>query len=215
MLFTQAVTVHPELVEGCVATPFMLRQAQHERLSLQRPYNYGLISNSINNLRLFSGSSGWKGNRNILRPGGEFRPWRDRIARENPDSGVVAWVPQGTCPRPPFGIPNPGSGPDNQRIFQPGPMNGIAPHSVPPWMGRTPRPRRIPPGSEYNVRWKICRNHPLDWGKTLFKLRFIRIALGESLLNAHICPHERNGIPNIFGPEFPPSLNRLGQILRR
>jgi hypothetical protein len=28
----QPVTVHPELVEGCVATPFMLRQAQHERL---------------------------------------------------------------------------------------------------------------------------------------------------------------------------------------
>ena len=44
MLFTQAVTVHPELVEGCVATPFMLRQAQHERLSLQRPSNYGLIN---------------------------------------------------------------------------------------------------------------------------------------------------------------------------
>ncbi len=83
MLLTQAITVHPEPfdspfalrfskgerfaqdgpIEGCVVTPFMLRQAcpeppfsfdklrmnggrraQHERLSLQRPYNYGLIS---------------------------------------------------------------------------------------------------------------------------------------------------------------------------
>jgi len=59
MLFTQPATVHPEpfdspfvlswskderhaqdmLVEGCGAKPFMLRQAQHERLSLQRLYN--------------------------------------------------------------------------------------------------------------------------------------------------------------------------------
>jgi hypothetical protein len=40
----KAISVHPELVEGCVATPFMLRHAQHERLSLQHPYNYKLIS---------------------------------------------------------------------------------------------------------------------------------------------------------------------------
>ncbi len=64
MLFTWPGTVHPEpfdspfvlslskgerltqdmLVEGCVANPFMLRQAQHERLNPQRPYNCGPIS---------------------------------------------------------------------------------------------------------------------------------------------------------------------------
>ncbi len=38
MLFILPVTIHPELVEGGIATPFMLRQAQHERLGLQRPY---------------------------------------------------------------------------------------------------------------------------------------------------------------------------------
>ena len=43
MVLTPPVTVHPELVEGCVATPFMLRQAQHERLSLQGPCYYILI----------------------------------------------------------------------------------------------------------------------------------------------------------------------------
>ena len=37
---------HPELVEGCIATPFRLRQPQHDRLSLQPPYNYGLTSKS-------------------------------------------------------------------------------------------------------------------------------------------------------------------------
>ena len=46
MLFTWPGTVYPELVEGCVAKPFMLRQAQHGRLSRQRPYNYGPISNA-------------------------------------------------------------------------------------------------------------------------------------------------------------------------
>jgi hypothetical protein len=35
--------VHPELVEGRVAKPFMLREPQHERLIFQRPFNYGLI----------------------------------------------------------------------------------------------------------------------------------------------------------------------------
>ena len=47
---------------------------------------------------LFSQSSGWKGYQRILRPGGASRPWRDRIGGNNPDSGAVAWLPQGTCP---------------------------------------------------------------------------------------------------------------------
>jgi hypothetical protein len=44
MLFTSPSTVRPELVEGCPAKPFMLRQARHERLRDHCPYNYGLIS---------------------------------------------------------------------------------------------------------------------------------------------------------------------------
>jgi len=44
MLFPSLGTVHPEPVEGCAATPFMFRQAQHERLILQRPYNYEPIN---------------------------------------------------------------------------------------------------------------------------------------------------------------------------
>jgi hypothetical protein len=43
MLFTHTIPVHPKLVEGCIATPFLLRQAQHERLSLHRPCNDGRI----------------------------------------------------------------------------------------------------------------------------------------------------------------------------
>ncbi len=50
MLFTWPGTVHPELVEGYVAKPFMLRQAQHERLNPQRPYNCGPISNATMSL---------------------------------------------------------------------------------------------------------------------------------------------------------------------
>jgi hypothetical protein len=65
MLFPSTGTVYPEpfdlpfvlslskgerltqdmLVEGCAAMPFMLRQAQHERLILQRSYNFKLIAN--------------------------------------------------------------------------------------------------------------------------------------------------------------------------
>jgi len=68
MVFLSPGTVHPEpfdspfvlslskderlaqdmLVEGCPATPLMLRQAQHERLILQRLYNYGLIGMMFN-----------------------------------------------------------------------------------------------------------------------------------------------------------------------
>ena len=46
LLFSLAVPLPPELVEGCIATPFTLRQPQHDRLSLQSPYNYGLTSKS-------------------------------------------------------------------------------------------------------------------------------------------------------------------------
>jgi hypothetical protein len=53
MLFTWPGTVHPELVEGCVAKPFMLRQAQHERLNPQRPYNCGPISKTLEALSLY------------------------------------------------------------------------------------------------------------------------------------------------------------------
>jgi len=45
MLLARHGPVHHELVEGCIDKPFMLRQAQHERLSLKCPYNDGLISN--------------------------------------------------------------------------------------------------------------------------------------------------------------------------
>jgi hypothetical protein len=48
MVFPSPGTVHPELVEGCAATTLMLRQAQHERLILQRLYNYRLISMMFN-----------------------------------------------------------------------------------------------------------------------------------------------------------------------
>jgi hypothetical protein len=70
-------------------------------------------------------------------PRGAFRQWRDRIGGKTPDSGTIAWVPQCTCPRPPFGKPNLGSGPGIQRIFRPEPMKRLVPHSVPPWAGRT------------------------------------------------------------------------------
>ncbi len=172
-------------------------------------------TNAINNLWVFFRSSGWKGNRNILSPGGAFRPWQDRIGGKYPDFGAVAWVPQCTCPRPPFEKPNPGSSPGNQRIFRLEPMKGLRLILSCHGWDAPPGP---PPASRQRDHWQID-NRPKSAARLgeapLFKLRFIRIALGESLLNAHVCPHEGNGIPYIFGTEFPPPLNRPGQVLRR
>ncbi len=116
-----------------------------------------------------SQSSGWEGGRNILSPGGAFRPWRDRIGGKTLESGAVARIPQNTRPRPPFGKPNPGSDPGNPRIFRPGPMKELTPYYVLPWAERTPwaRPNRPRAGSECRGRWKIHPSRPLDWEKTL------------------------------------------------
>ncbi len=49
-----------------------------------------------------SQSSGWEGGRNILSPGGAFRPWRDRIGGKTLESGAVARIPQNTLSPTPF-----------------------------------------------------------------------------------------------------------------
>jgi len=103
-------------------------------------------------IRLFSQLSGWKGKRNILRPGGASRLWRDRIGGNNPDSEAVFWLPRGTCPRPPYAKPKRRSDGESQIIFRPEPMKGPAPHYVPPWAGCAPwaPPETLRLGDEFS-----------------------------------------------------------------
>jgi len=120
--------------------------------------------------RLFSRSSGWKGERNTLRPGGASRSWRDRISGNSPDSGAVAWVPRGTCSRSPCGKQNPCYGPAHKIIIRREPMKEQPLHYVQPGAGCTPG---APPESpnEHAFRRKIRGNHPLDWEKTQKRYR--------------------------------------------
>jgi hypothetical protein len=71
-------------------------------------------------------------------------------------------------PRPLCGKSDRGQDPANLRIFRRGPMEEPLPHDVLAWAGGAPWARaNIPrPGGEPGGRWKINRNHPLDWEKT-------------------------------------------------
>ncbi len=128
-----------------------------------------------NDIWVFSQSSGWKGYRKILRPGGASRTWRDRIGGNPPDSGAVPWIPRNTCPRSPCGKTNLCSDPANKIMFRREPMKEQPHHYVPPGTGCAPwaPPESLSFGSGHASRWKIDRNYPLDGEKSLIIQGFL------------------------------------------
>jgi hypothetical protein len=96
---------------------------------------------------LFSQSSGLKGTRkySIAQAQG-VRSARGRTASagKHPHSGAVAWIPQGTCPRPPWRKPTRGSNRSDPSMFRSEPMKEPLPHDVLPRAGCTPWARAIP-----------------------------------------------------------------------
>ena len=89
---------------------------------------------------------------------------RTASAGKHADSGAVAWLPQGTCPRPARGKPNRGLPRSDPSMFRRQPMKERLPHDVLPWAGRTPwaRAHPLPAGNTW-ARWKIRRNHLFNW----------------------------------------------------
>jgi len=85
-----------------------------------------------------------------LRPGGASRTWRDSISGNSPDSGAVAWVPQGSGPRSPCGKPNPCFDPANKIRIRREPMKEQLLYDVPPGAGCAPG---APPGSSPPWQW--------------------------------------------------------------
>ena len=110
-----------------------LRDKNHEAVSVS-------YIRRATETRVFSQSSGLQGNReySIAQVQG-VRPAHGRTASagKHSDSKAVAWVPQGTCPRPPWEKPNPGLNRSGPSMYRPEPMNEPLPHDVLPWAGCT------------------------------------------------------------------------------
>ena len=93
------------------------------------------------------------------RPGGASRPGQDSIGGKTPDGRTIAWLPQGTCPRPLSGQPNRISNRANRNIFRREPMKDPPPYDVLPRAGWAPwAPTKCPPPWQRGSR--PMENHP-------------------------------------------------------
>jgi hypothetical protein len=132
--------------------PYLLRDPVHLVIQLLHLYYTPSETEKENvsvkkNLRVFSQSSGLKGPRKYSiaqAQGVHSARGRTASAGKHPNSGAVAWIPQGTFPRPPWPKPNHGSNRSEPSMFRREPMKEPLPHDVLPRAGCTPWARATP-----------------------------------------------------------------------